>query len=80
MHGFLYDDYGHVKVYTDGSCFGNGTSAAVGGIGVAFGIDHFLNLSERLMDRATNNRAEITAAIRAIEIAMANGKWTRLKN
>ncbi|XP_010706240.1 ribonuclease H1 [Meleagris gallopavo] len=56
-------------VYTDGCCSGNGRNRARAGIGVYWGPDHPLNISERLPGRQTNQRAEIHAACKAIEQA-----------
>ncbi|KAJ3125450.1 Ribonuclease H1 [Nowakowskiella sp. JEL0407] len=59
-------------VYTDGCCFGNGQKRydIRAGIGVFWGYNNPRNLSERLPGYPqTNNRAEIMAAIRAIETA-----------
>uniref|UniRef100_A0A6B2F3Y9 Ribonuclease H1 n=1 Tax=Bothriechis nigroviridis TaxID=88079 RepID=A0A6B2F3Y9_BOTNI len=65
---FSYEgDY--VAVYTDGCCSSNGRQAARAGTGVYWGPDHFLNNSERLHGRQTNQRAEIHAACKAIEQA-----------
>jgi len=64
-----------IIVYTDGSCLANGHSGAIGGIGVYFGENDPRNLSEPLdllentKRDATNQRAEIMAAIRALEQA-----------
>lgn len=56
-------------VYTDGACSKNGRASAKGGIGVYFGPDSPLNISEPLTGpNHTNNRAELTAIIRAIQI------------
>ena len=57
-------------VYTDGSCFNNGRKGkAVGGLGVVFPEYPDLNLSESLAGtQATNNRAELLAIIRALQI------------
>ena len=55
-------------VFTDGSCLNNGTKYASGGIGVYFGDDDPRNLSEKLNgEKQTNNRAELTAVIRALQ-------------
>lgn len=58
-------------VYCDGSCLGNGTNKARGGIGVWFGHDNERNLSEPLaieVDRPhTNQKAELWAAIRTLQ-------------
>ncbi|XP_006006605.1 ribonuclease H1 isoform X2 [Latimeria chalumnae] len=58
-----------VVVYTDGCCSNNGKFKARAGIGVYWGKDHPLNVSDRLPGRQTNQRAEIQAACRAIEQA-----------
>jgi ribonuclease HI len=59
-----------VHVYTDGACSDNqNRKKAIGGIGVWFGKDDERNVSERLKGPLqTNNRAELVALIRAIEI------------
>lgn len=66
---FIEDADGFVQVYIDGACTGNGTPQAVGGIGVYFCDKNPYNISERISGVATNNRAEILAAIKAINIA-----------
>jgi len=61
-----------IFVYTDGSCFNNGSKnknkKPIGGIGVWFGDGDKRNVSELLEGKQTNNRAELTAIIRALEI------------
>ena len=57
-----------LTAYTDGSCLSNGRIGARAGVGVWFGRDHPDNISEKLEGMQTNQRAEIQAAIRAIEI------------
>ena len=61
--------FNHIDVWTDGACESNGKSRAAGGIGVYFGPNDPRNISEPLLGRQTNNRAEIHAAIRAIQAA-----------
>ena len=56
-------------VYTDGSCLGNGAANGRAGAGVWWGDGDSNNVSERLWGVQTNNRAELWAAIRAIQIA-----------
>lgn len=68
---YLYVN-GFVQVYTDGSCIGNGNQDAKAGIGIWFNDNHHLNAYEPISGKPTNNRAEIQAAIRAIEIASQN--------
>nr|CAD7603703.1 unnamed protein product [Timema genevievae] len=70
---FQLDQQGFVQVYTDGACEKNGFAGAKAGIGVWFGINHPLNTSEPVRGRATNNTAEIQAAILAIELAKSAG-------
>lgn len=61
-------------VYTDGCCHNNGQEGALAGIGVYWGADSPLNIAEPLVGRATNNRAEIHAAVRAIAQAKELGR------
>lgn len=58
----------HVVVWTDGACTNNGQRGARAGVGVFFGARDPRNLSERLVGRQTNQRAELTAAIRAVQL------------
>ena len=64
---------GHVVVYTDGACSNNGYANAKAGIGVWWGENDPRNISEPLAGRATNNRAEIWAAVKAINQAADEG-------
>lgn len=57
-----------IKIYTDGGCSNNGRSGASAGIGVYFEGLAYEGLSERLYGKQTNNRAELTAIIRALEV------------
>ncbi|KAG9693288.1 hypothetical protein KCU95_g9755, partial [Aureobasidium melanogenum] len=62
-----------VIIYTDGSSLGNGAHGAVAGVGVYFGPKDKRNLSEPLSGtRQTNQRAELTAIQRALEVAPRN--------
>ncbi|KAJ4928680.1 hypothetical protein JOQ06_004306 [Pogonophryne albipinna] len=61
-----------VVVYTDGGCTRNGQKGAKAGIGVYWGPDHPLNVADPLEGRQTNQRAEIQAACKALELAKAN--------
>jgi ribonuclease HI len=59
-----------IRIYTDGSALGNGRDSALGGVGVYFGPGDERNVSEPLTGtRQTNNRAELTAVQRALEVA-----------
>ncbi|KAG7460601.1 hypothetical protein MATL_G00200430 [Megalops atlanticus] len=66
--GFTYMGDG-VVVYTDGCCSHNGNNGARAGVGVYWGPEHPMNVSERLQGRQTNQRAELQAACRALEQA-----------
>ncbi|KAI9598582.1 ribonuclease H-like domain-containing protein [Syncephalis fuscata] len=58
----------YLVVYTDGSGLSNGQKNAVAGVGVYFGPGDARNISEPLPGSLqTNQRAEITAVIRALE-------------
>jgi len=64
-------------VYTDGACSKNGTSHASAGIGIYFSPNDSRNVSMRLSGKQTNNAAELTAIIKAIQIVendVRNGK------
>lgn len=57
-----------VVVYTDGACSSNGKKGAKGGVGVYFGENDPRNYSGPLEgEEQTNNRAEIMAAIIALQ-------------
>ncbi|KAL2149081.1 hypothetical protein VTH82DRAFT_1767 [Thermothelomyces myriococcoides] len=59
---------GVVVIYTDGSSLGNGRNGASAGVGVYFGPGDPRNISERLEgEKQTNQRAELTAILRALE-------------
>lgn len=56
-------------IYTDGACINNGCANAKAGYGVFFGDFDKRNVSGRLEGREqTNNRAELTAIIKALEL------------
>ncbi|TFL03368.1 ribonuclease H-like domain-containing protein, partial [Pterulicium gracile] len=58
-------------VYCDGACPNNGNPGAIAGVGVWWGGGDSRNLSERCPGPQTNNRAELIAIIRVLEIAPA---------
>ncbi|MCL4133494.1 UNVERIFIED_CONTAM: hypothetical protein GTU68_006246 [Idotea baltica] len=70
---FELDSDGFLIVYTDGSCAFNGKHGAQAGVGVFFGDDHPMNVSEPVKGRATNNTAEIQAASYALELTKSAG-------
>ena len=56
-------------VYTDGACVRNGKEGARAGVGVYFGEGDERNVSEPLEgEMQTNQRAELTAALRALQV------------
>ncbi|KAI1314927.1 hypothetical protein EDD11_001564 [Mortierella claussenii] len=58
-----------IVIYTDGSSLGNGKSGCQAGLGVFFGVNDPRNVSERLdSEPQTNQRAELMAAYRALEV------------
>ncbi|KAJ2720474.1 hypothetical protein GGI07_004585 [Coemansia sp. Benny D115] len=60
---------GRIVVYTDGASSRNGQKGARAGVGVYFGPDDARNIGEPLAgERQTNQRAELTAIIRALEV------------
>ena len=64
-----------VRIYTDGSTLSNGQTAAIGGVGVFFGPLDKRNISEPLTgSKQTNQRAELTAIQRALEVAPKDRK------
>lgn len=58
-----------IHVYTDGACLRNGRPDAAAGVGVYFGPRDPRNVSEPLEGYPqTNQRAELTAILRALDI------------
>lgn len=63
------------QVFTDGSCRHNGAAGAAGGVGVHFGQNNRFNVSERLEGSPqSNQRAELSAALKAYRIIHSEGK------
>lgn len=68
-----------VAVYTDGSCRMNLAGEKAAGIGVYFGPGHPCNISAPFVELPlTNNRAELTAILRAVECASNPANYTHL--
>lgn len=55
-------------VFTDGACKNNGYLDASGGIGIFFGDDDPRNISEEFPGKQTNQRSEMIAIIRCLEV------------
>ena len=56
-----------ICVYTDGACIYQGTQRARAGIGI-YVEEEKIEISERVKGKQTNNVAELTAIIKAIEL------------
>lgn len=63
----IYQDKS-INVYTDGSCINNGRPNAKAGIGIYFGENDPRNISTPVKGKQTNNVAELTAIIMALNI------------
>lgn len=61
------DETFDVVVFTDGACSNNGKAGAKAAYGVFYGLDDPRNMSGRIKGKATNNIAELTAVIKALE-------------
>jgi len=55
-----------ICIYTDGSCRNNGKKNAIAGIGVY--IENICKISEPIVGRQTNQRAELFAILKALQI------------
>lgn len=67
-------------IWTDGACSNNGRVGARAGVGVWFGPDDERNISERLPGTQTNQRAEMYAGLRALQIVkMTEEKETKIE-
>jgi len=76
---FLDDFKNNLYVYTDGACSNNGTREAKAGIGIYFSKDNPNNVSRELIgENLTNNIAELSAIIEAINIIKSNKKPNKI--
>ncbi|KAJ1961881.1 hypothetical protein GGI12_002992 [Dipsacomyces acuminosporus] len=65
-------------VYPDGICKGNGRPEAIAGVGVYFGNNDPRNISEPLPGpRQTNQRADLTSILRAIQKVSQSESFSR---
>lgn len=65
--------YERIVIYTDGACKKNGSQFECGGIGIYFDDLDPRNVSEKITgNNITNQRMEMTAAIRALQICFIN--------
>ncbi|KAJ7186144.1 ribonuclease H-like domain-containing protein, partial [Mycena filopes] len=64
FYGPVYDQPRNwIEVYTDGSCFENGSPNARAGAGVYYGPNSQYNMSLRVSGDQTNNRGELLAIL-----------------
>ena len=61
-----------IHIYTDGSCINNGKVNASAGIGIYFGKNDPRNLSAKFLNKPSNQRAELYAIIKAIQLLTLN--------
>lgn len=62
---------GRLVIHTDGAASSNGKRDARAGCGVWFGANHPFNFAEPLVGRQTNQRAEVLAVLRGLQIVEA---------
>ena len=55
-----------IIIYTDGACINNGKKNSKAGIGIY--IENMYNISERLIGKQTNQRAELYAILKSLHI------------
>ena len=68
-----------IVVYTDGACSNNGKPNAKAGYGVYWPDEQFENISEKLKgDIQTNQRAELTAILKAVKVYLNNENKKKL--
>ncbi|XP_053597511.1 ribonuclease H1-like [Microplitis demolitor] len=67
-HHFGRNAKGRIIIFTDGSCFRNGSTESATGLGIYFGPNHPQNLSLPCFNRKTNNGAELEAILQALKI------------
>ncbi|KAJ3578081.1 hypothetical protein NPX13_g2485 [Xylaria arbuscula] len=71
----IEDEPDVLRIFTDGSSLANGRAGATAGVGVFFGEGDERNVSERLGGEIqTNQRAELTAVVRALELSKRQPK------
>lgn len=68
----------NIIIYTDGSCINNGKPNAKAGIGIYFGENDKRNVSEKFVNKPTNQRAEIYAIIKCIDILSSENKKKKI--
>lgn len=61
-----------IKIFTDGSCIGNGFQSARAGIGICSDLENFNDISEEItgLGYFTNNHAELYAIYKACDMCI----------
>lgn len=71
--------FNNIRVFTDGSCTGNGKKTAQAGIGVYFPNKEFDNISEKFtQEPITNQRAELYAIYEALKTITNNSTFNKI--
>tara|TARA_Y100000385_G_scaffold132494_2_gene137733 strand:+ start:4468 stop:5349 length:882 start_codon:yes stop_codon:yes gene_type:complete len=63
-----------INVYTDGSCYGNGSTPSYGGYGIYFSENNPLNTYNHIINHCTNNIAELNAILYTFDLLKENIK------
>ena len=72
-------NFNNIRVFTDGSCTGNGKDNAKAGIGIYFPNNEFDNISEKFtLEPITNQRAELYAIYEALKLITNNATFNKL--
>ena len=69
-----------INVYTDGSCFDNGTPNARAGIGIRFDHDDYQDIYKKHKLKQTNNSAELYAIYYALKVLKDEIKEGKIVN
>ncbi|XP_008557501.2 ribonuclease H-like [Microplitis demolitor] len=67
-HLFERNAEGRITIFTDGSCFRNGSTESATGLGIYLRPNHPQNLSHPCSNRKTNNGTELEAILQALKI------------
>ena len=68
-----------LNIYCDGSAFFNGKPNCKAGFAVFFGVDDKRNYSQQILDLPSNNRAELHAILKSLEIVTSNKDVSKYK-
>ena len=68
-----------LNIYCDGSAFFNGKPNCKAGFAVFFGVGDRRNYSQQILDFPSNNRAELHAILKSLEIITSNKDVSKYK-